>query len=355
MPEVIVPGLLEFEEKCFERIWGGQKLRAHFGMNTPDGNVGEAWLVADHQVHESVVADGPCAGMTLTQLLTMNPEAILGRVPKRTIHGRFPLMLKILDAREALSVQVHPDDETAKRLGEPDVGKTEMWYVLQADPGSELICGLAPDLRLSDLRKAAESGEIERFMARHRVSGGEAMFVEAGSVHAIGAGLVLAEIQQNSDLTYRIYDWNRSDAEGRPRQLHLDKSLEAIHFGAPPPTPGSAREYQSAEATVGVLAACPLFAAERIQINGNLRRAIQGRSFHILLAESGSVQVDADDVHKNLSPRRAIMVCGKCEEFALNGSGSLLDYYVPNIQAEIVEPLRRHGVSDDAISKVVFV
>nr|HPK00742.1 class I mannose-6-phosphate isomerase [Candidatus Hydrogenedentota bacterium] len=235
MPQARDWDILRFKERYYERVWGGQKLKALFGKPFPDNvPVGEAWLISDHPGDESVIDGGFWKGQTLQALLAADARALLGANARTTPAGRFPLLLKLLDAAESLSVQVHPDDACAERLGEPDVGKTEMWSVLQAEPGSELIYGLKPEVGREAFSNAVANGDIEPLLNRFPVQAGDSVFVSAGTVHAIGAGVVLAEIQQNSDLTYRIHDWGRLDSDGQPRTLHLEKALEAIHFS---PTP----------------------------------------------------------------------------------------------------------------------
>jgi mannose-6-phosphate isomerase len=285
------PGLVKFEEGYFERIWGGRKLRTLYGKDLPDDRlVGEAWLLADHPTHESVVAAGPHKGRSLHDLATEDPEGILGTHARLTVHGRFPLLLKLLDATDILSVQVHPDDECARRLGEPDVGKTEMWHVLQADPGSELICGLNRAVTPATFGDAIRDHSVVGLLNRFEVREGTSVLVPSGTVHAIGAGIVLAEIQQNSDLTYRLYDWSRVDADGKGRTLHIDKAIEAIHFDASRSGPALPLGYQIDDAECQVLSACRHFAAERVKVNGHFRRVTQGRSFHILLVVEGELR-----------------------------------------------------------------
>ncbi|MCX5758176.1 MAG: class I mannose-6-phosphate isomerase [Candidatus Hydrogenedentes bacterium] len=261
-------GILRFEEGYFPRIWGGRKLEVLFGKPLPpEQAVGEAWLVADHAVHESVVAEGPHRGRTLHDLVNKHPQALLGRLAPVTPFGRFPLLLKLLDARDVLSVQVHPDDACAKRLGESDVGKTEMWCVLDAESGSELICGLDPGLAPDAFAAAVRDGSIARHMCRYPVHAGSALFVPAGVVHALGAGVVLAEIQQNSDLTYRLYDWERTDADGAPRPLHVEKAMAAMHFGQEHSGPVRPLVYEVDGVRHTMLAACRYFAAEHRSIS----------------------------------------------------------------------------------------
>ncbi len=332
--------VLRFEEGYFERIWGGQKLQTVYGKPIPsDVPMGEAWLIADHPVYESVVAEGEHKGATLRQLLADDAQAILGTRAQLTIHGRFPLLLKILDARDVLSVQVHPDDVCAKELGEPDVGKTEMWHVLQADPGSELICGLDASVTSERFLRAIREGAPEALMTRFNVRPGSSVHVPAGTVHAIGAGVFLAEIQQNSDLTYRIYDWGRVEANGKPRALHFDKAAKAIKFGQPETSLIRPFEYTLDTARCGVLAACPYFAAELLSIEGSLRRHTRCESFHIVLAKTDDVLVQGKTVRAGC----AVLVPGSTEAFELSGRGTVLDYYVPDVESDIVTPLVNAG------------
>ena len=322
-------GLLRFHEGFFERVWGGSKLRTLYGKDTPDGPIGESWVISDHASHESVVCEGPYAGQTLRQLLEEDQDAILGSRPALTIHGRFPLLLKILDAADVLSVQVHPDDEAAKRLGEPDVGKTEMWHVLQADPGSELICGLEESVTAASLGSAIEEGSIETQMTRFPAAEGASLFVPAGTVHAICGGSVLAEIQQNSDLTYRLYDWGRVGTDGKPRELHVDKAMAVTHFGTPYPGPTEPLRLERHGTPCAVLASCREFAAELFDVSGAFTRTTAGESFHILMAKSGTLTIAAADDETTLSPGGAVLVPGCVDAYFVTGEGALLDYYVP--------------------------
>ncbi len=344
-------GLLRFEEGYFERIWGGQKLRTDFGKDIPsDRPIGEAWLISDHEECESVVAHGPHAGRTLRALLEEDAGAILGSSASLTIHGRFPLLLKILDAADFLSVQVHPDDTAAKAMGEPDVGKTEMWHVLQSEPGSELICGMDRNVTPELFAQGVKDGSFEQHMTRFRVAPGTSVFVASGTVHAIGAGIVLAEIQQNSNLTYRIYDWGRVQEDGTPRTLHVDKALQAIHFGSAHGGAATPLGYTLDNCPVAVHAACRYFSAELVTVETAFERTTGGRSFHILLARDGHVTVEADGDRCALAPGQAVLVPGQVTSFHVTGPGRVLDYYVPDLRRDVVEPLRSAGHTAEAIA-----
>lgn len=227
-----LPPILRFVPHYFERIWGGTRLRDVLGMPTPvDKTIGEAWLISDHPHCESVVLGGPLAGATLRELMREHAPALLGTA-RPTPNGRFPLLLKLIDSGNLLSVQVHPDDAAARRLGEPDLGKTEMWHVIDAAPGAQVIYGLRPGVDRAAFEAAIRAGTTADCMQALDAPAGSNVFVPAGTVHAIGAGLLIAEIQQNSDITYRIYDWDRVDAAGMPRELHIAKALEVIDFAA---------------------------------------------------------------------------------------------------------------------------
>ncbi len=339
-------GVLRFDEAFVERIWGGRRLASLYGKPLPpDVRIGESWLIADHRQCESAVAHGPLKGKTLRQLLAQDAQAILGKRARLTVHGRFPLLLKILDAQDVLSIQVHPDDACARALGEPDVGKTEMWHVLHADPGSELYCGLDPALTPGDFDRLAAEGGLEKHVPRLSVQAGDSVFVPAGTVHAIGGGLVLAEIQQNSDLTYRLYDWNRAQNDGKPRELHVGKGKAAIRFGEAHPGKTRALALSGTPAPRSILAACPHFAAELITLQQRFERETRRDSFHILLAVSGEIHVTAGAVQETLHAGSAALVPGQAETFVLTGAGQCLDYYTPDLEQDIAGPALAAGYS----------
>src|SRR4029453_17011243 len=217
---------LTFEPIFMERIWGGRKLAELFGKKLPPSfPIGESWEIVDRPEAQSVVRDGPLRGKTLRELWTQDRQSIFGNVPDAT---RFPLLVKILDAREKLSLQVHPPEKvTAKLGGEP---KTEFWYIATADPSAELFVGLQEAVTRAQFEEALRAGTIAEYVHRIRVRTGDAMFLPAGRLHAVGEGNLLVEIQQSSDTTYRVFDWNRVDDQGRPRQLHVDQALQCIDF-----------------------------------------------------------------------------------------------------------------------------
>jgi len=218
---------LTFQPIFKQRVWGGRELERRYGKPLPpDVPIGESWEVADRPGDVSVIANGPMAGKDLHWLMEHHAADLLGRAKPQG--GRFPLLIKILDARDKLSLQVHPPPALAAKLGgEP---KTELWYIAEATPGAELYVGLKRGVTRAEFERKLQSGTVAECFHRLPVQPGDAMFLPSGRVHAIGAGLVIFEIQQNSDTTYRVFDWNRRGQNGAPRELHVPQSLASIDF-----------------------------------------------------------------------------------------------------------------------------
>jgi mannose-6-phosphate isomerase len=211
-----------------ERVWGGRRLESLFGKSLPlRVPVGESWEIVDREEAQSVVRGGALQGRTLHELWSAHREAVFGA---NVAPGapRFPLLFKLLDAQERLSVQVHPPARVAQALhGEP---KTEMWYFADAEPGSEIYAGLKNGVTQAAFEQALLEGKVEELIHRVRVKAGDAIFIPSGRIHAIGAGNVIVEVQQNSDTTYRVFDWNRAGLDGKPRQLHIEESVQSIDY-----------------------------------------------------------------------------------------------------------------------------
>jgi mannose-6-phosphate isomerase len=216
-----------FEPIFKERVWGGRRLQELYQKQLPPGvPVGESWEITDRPGDVSRIANGRLAGRDLRWLLENHREEVMGSA--KLYQGKFPLLIKILDAREKLSLQVHPPAEIAADLGgEP---KTELWYIAEAEKGSALYVGLRKGCTRADFEQKTADGTVEECFHRVAVHGGDTMFLPSGRVHAIGDGLVIFEIQQNSDTTYRVYDWNRKGLDGKPRALHIRESLKSIQF-----------------------------------------------------------------------------------------------------------------------------
>ena len=242
------------------RIWGGRRLKEVFGKPLPPGEkIGESWEIADLPEGKSTIGNGPLRGQTLGEVVRRHPEEIMGKYDLRSLifdltsapedplrinnqtsnlelhtsHFEFPLLIKFLDAEEVLSVQVHPDPETCRRMGKGDP-KTECWYIIQAEPGAVIYKGFKKGVTREQFARAIQEGTVAELLAAVPVKPGECHFIPAGTVHSLGAGLLIAEIQTPSDTTYRAFDWGRVDETGRPRPLHLQEALESIHFDITP-------------------------------------------------------------------------------------------------------------------------
>ena len=279
---------LTFQPIFKERVWGGRNLERLYGKRLPPGvPIGESWEISDRPEDVSVIANGPLAGKDLHWLTANHGGELLGTA--KPDHGRFPLLVKILDAQEKLSLQVHPPAHKAAVLGgEP---KTEMWYVADAAPGAELYVGLKRGVTREEFERKIKAGTVAECFHRVTVKPGDAMFLPSGRVHALGAGLVIFEIQQNSDTTYRVFDWNRAGLDGKPRALHVEQSLASIDFNdfEPPLIGGHFVENDSAK--VRVLARDPLFTVEVWQAKPGTNVLLPPRELQIIALLAGNAQV----------------------------------------------------------------
>jgi len=290
------PYPLQFDPIFKDYIWGGRALATVLGREIPEGLVAESWEIAAHANGETRVANGPLAGQTLSAVQSAWGEALVGRRNRQALAlGKFPLLIKLLDANRWLSVQVHPDDAYGLSH-EGDSGKTEMWVVLHAEPGAELIYGLRQGVTRAQFAQAIAEKRVADLLHRVPVAAGDVIFVPAGTVHALGPGLVVAEIQQNSDTTYRIYDWDRLGADGRPRALHIDKALDVIDWQQIEPAPVAPRPSPSGHNGIGVeeIARCAYFCTERILMGAGrvYNGHCDGESFEIWAVLSGVVRLE---------------------------------------------------------------
>jgi mannose-6-phosphate isomerase len=280
---------LKFNPILVERVWGGETL-ARFGKALPPGKrIGESWEISDRDEAQSVVANGPEKGKTLRQLTEANGAALLGTNCRDA--KRFPLLVKLLDARERLSLQVHPPAAVAAKLkGEP---KTEMWHILDADTDAHLIAGLRRGVAAADFIRALEESpeKLERYVHRFRVGAGDCFYVPSGRMHAIDAGIALVEIQQNSDTTYRVYDWGRVGLDGKPRQLHISESLACIDFQDIEPKKAVARVEPKVGGGLWRLIDCEFFHVSKIVLQNAWPDRCDGSSFHILACVGSSVGI----------------------------------------------------------------
>lgn len=255
---------LRFEPIFQYRLWGGRRLARWSREPLPgDGPMGEAWILSDRDDFASKVAEGPYQGKTLRELLAQENEAMLGSQAGK--FEKYPLLLKFLDATEMLSVQVHPSDEHKDLLPPGERGKTESWLVLDAEPSSSIYAGLQPNVTPEKMRADSADGSVEQDLASFHPQIGDGLFIEAGTVHALGGGVVVFETQQNSDVTFRLFDWNRVDEKtGQPRELHIEKAIQSTNFHAVAVKPSVPHVMGTGPALREEMFSCEFFFVERI-------------------------------------------------------------------------------------------
>ncbi len=312
--------------KC--AVWGGRRFETELGRKLePDSSFAESWEICDHGEDQSVVEVGPLSGASLHELVAHRGDELLGRHHPQE---RFPLLLKYLDANQRLSVQVHPDDATARRLQLRDVGKTEAWVVLAASQGSAIWAGFNQRVDSGTLRRAIAGGYLERYLHRFAPVVGQCIFIPARTVHALGDGLMVVEIQQSSDLTLRLYDWNRVGPDGKSRPLHIEEGLEAIDYSQGPVEPHIPQP--TPKPHVECLVECEKFVLDRWQFRSPQKAGGDGRC-HILTILAGSIFLEADPSGEPLRLGQTVLLPAAVGATGLLPTGDtpaiLLDAYLP--------------------------
>lgn len=320
---------LRFEPRFRRYLWGGRRLGELLDKPIgPETDYAESWEVVDHADDQSVVANGPLAGVSLGQLMAERAGDVIGpsvaaELQVRQFGGsnarpRFPLLWKFLDAHSNLSVQVHPTDEAAAQLSPPDLGKTEAWVVLHADPGSVLYAGLKRGFDRPALEREVHRGTTALCLHQIEPRVGDCLFIPAGTIHALGAGLVVAEIQQASDTTYRLFDWNRTGPDGKPRKLHIREALDTIDFQRGPVSPQTPQSTDRPH--VERLVACPYFRLDRWRIDGTEPLAPQDVC-RIVAVIRGEVRLSGDPSGEPLRRGQVALVPASVEDTELQASG----------------------------------
>ena len=301
---------LRFEPIFRRYIWGGRRLESVLNKRISDGDdYAESWEIVDHGPDQSVVAFGSEKGKTLNQLVREDCMSLLGVQSQQ-----FPLLFKFLDCNRDLSVQVHPNDEQAAQLSPPDLGKTEAWVILDAEPDSVIYAGLKEGVDAQQLQTATHDGTVENCLHEYHPRIGDCIFIEAGTVHALGAGLVVAEIQQASDTTFRLFDWNRVDADGNARPLHIEAAFDVIDFEAGPVSPqdpGPTSDLDSVQ-----LVDCDKFILERWSFFEPKPIYCQGK-FRLLVVLEGSIHVERDPSGLPLEKGDSMLIPAECVELEL--------------------------------------
>ncbi|MCL2068804.1 MAG: mannose-6-phosphate isomerase [Oscillospiraceae bacterium] len=303
---------------CKDYLWGGSKLKTAYGKDFAGDILAEAWELSCHPEGPGIIAGGPDAGMTLPDYIAKHGRGILGRNCAR--FEDFPVLVKLIDARQDLSVQVHPDDAYALRH-ENSYGKTEMWYVADCLPGASIYYGFAGEVSRKQVEDAIGNGSLQSLLRRVPVKRGDAFFIEAGTVHAIGAGIIIAEIQQNSNLTYRVYDYGRKDSGGSPRKLHIEKALEVMTFA---PSEIS-RDFG------GHIAACDYFAADKLSVTGGHECFADEKSFHHLLVLEGGGEIVSGGQRLSFRKGDSLFVRACTGSYQIAGDCEMLLTTIPNL------------------------
>ncbi len=318
---------LRFEPIFRRYLWGGRRLKTVLNKPIgPESDYAESWEIVDHGEDQSRVSNGPLAGQPLQALVTERPDELFG---SRSNYDQFPLLFKFLDAQRDLSVQVHPNDQQARQLTPPDLGKTEAWVILDALPGSKIYAGLKRGFDRHALEREVSRGTTALCLHSFEPRPGDCVFVPAGAVHALGAGLLVAEIQQSSDTTFRLFDWNRVGSDGKPRPLHVEAALDTIDYSL---GPLDAQRGESTERPeIQRLVACEKFVLDRWHLDRSCTLAPTGR-FHLLVVLDGELDVESDPAETSLQRGETMLLPACLDPIGLTPKERtvLLDIYLPD-------------------------
>lgn len=325
---------LFFQPVFRDYIWGGRNLERLLGREIPDGIVAESWEISGHPSASTCVENGPLAGLSLPQVQELLGEALVGtRSRWATDRAKFPLLVKLLDANRRLSVQVHPGDAYALAHTEGELGKAEMWYVLYAKPGAELIYGLSRRTNADEFRTALQQGTLSELLHRVSIRPGDVISVPTGTIHALLEGVLVAEIQQNSDTTYRVYDWGRLGHDGQPRPLHVDQAVEVIDWEQIRPQPAVPVPIAAGDVAREELVRSPYFVVEKVSLEeeATYQGRCTGATFEIWGIVSGSAEVGWADGRAALAAVRFVLLPAALGAFAVHAArpATLLRVYAP--------------------------
>ena len=318
---------LKFKSIYQKRIWGGNKLRTMLNKNVAGEAIGESWEISDVKGATSVVANGKLQGKTLQELSETFQAELLGLKVYKAFGTKFPLLIKYIDAKSDLSIQVHPNDVLAKKRHN-SFGKTEMWYVMQADEDAEIIVGFNQKVTKETYQTHLKNNTLTEILNFEKVKNGDVYFLPTGRIHAIGGGIVLAEIQQTSDITYRVFDWNRLDAEGNARELHTDLALDAIDYSI---QENYKTAYNAKENTGTTLVDTPYFTTNLIPFQGEL--AInhgEKDSFVIYMCVKGNVTFETKNYKEKLAFGETLLIPAAIKNIKINTqeASELLEVYI---------------------------
>lgn len=308
---------LKFLPILKERLWGGTKLKDVLGKPIENDITGESWELSTVKGDVSVIANGNLVGTSLQELINKNPEEFLGKGVVDRFGKDFPILIKFIDAKQDLSIQLHPNDALAKERHD-SFGKTEMWYVMDADNDAELIVGFKKDVSKEEYAESIKNDTLLELLNYETVKEGDTFFINTGKIHAIGAGVLLAEIQQTSDVTYRVFDFNRKDKNGNLRDLHTEMALDAIDYSKKDDFKVA---YPRLENVVNEMVDCPYFKTNFLELSQDLKLNVSQRdSFSIYMCVSGSVEIENEHGMAAIQKGETILVPANCNTISLKTS-----------------------------------
>ena len=314
--------ILKLTAPCKDYIWGGNRLREEYGKKLDSDKIAESWELSCHKDGQSIISDGKYAGKTLSEFIEEQGKAVLGTNCDRFEY--FPVLIKLIDAKDNLSVQVHPSNDYAMRV-EGEYGKTEMWYIVDCNEGAELLYGFKHEISKEEFAERIANNTLLEVTNNVPVHKGDVFFIEAGTLHAIGKGILIAEIQQNSNTTYRIYDYGRVGADGKPRPLHVEKAADVTELVPPKyPTTAQGEPVQVEGGTKTLLRSCEYFNVNKLNISGEMTICAEVTSFESLLVLDGEVIVSSTDESITAKKGDSVFITAGTGKCVIKGSGEVI-------------------------------
>jgi len=316
---------IKFQPILKDKIWGGEKLKTLLNKTTKLTNVGESWEISDVEGDTSVITNGALQGKSLKELLNVYKAELLGDKNYKIFGNKFPLLIKFIDAKEDLSIQLHPNGELAAKRHN-SFGKTEMWYVMQADEDANLIVGFNQEMTPEKYLKHLKDKTLTQILNFDKVKAGDTYFIEVGRVHAIGAGVMLAEIQQTSDITYRVYDWDRVDNQGNERELHNDLAIDAFNFEM---EDDFRVDYKTDKNKSNEMVSCPYFTTSFLNVTEPILKLNTKDSFFIYICVEGEAMIETENASEFLKKGETILIPAGIETYKITATNAkLLEVYV---------------------------
>ena len=314
--------ILKLTAPCKDYIWGGNRLREEYGKKLDSDKIAESWELSCHKDGQSVIADGDFSGKTLSEYIEAKGKTVLGTNCERFEY--FPILIKLIDAKDNLSVQVHPSNDYAMRV-EGEYGKTEMWYIVDCDEGAELLYGFKHEISKEEFSERIKNNTLLEVTNNVPVHKGDVFFIESGTLHAIGKGILIAEIQQNSNTTYRIYDYGRVGKDGKPRELHVDKAVDVTEL-VPPKYPTTAQGApESVEGgTKTLLRSCEYFNVNKLEVDGTVKLLASDKSFNSLLVLEGEVTVSTAAETVTAKKGDSLFIDAGTGAYTVSGKGEVI-------------------------------